>query len=161
VSAIIPSQIFLTKGTGRHKEKLASFELALRYAGIAPFNLVKISSILPPKCIIISKEKGIKLLSPGQILFLVISENATNEAHRSISASIGVAIPDRIDQYGYLSEHHDFGREDFDLREIWEKEKSTYKISEDITVKTKNITQTASGKDGIWTTVISAAVCIT
>jgi len=41
----IPSKIFLTKGVGRHREKLVSFEMALRDAKIASFNLVRISSI--------------------------------------------------------------------------------------------------------------------
>ena len=37
----VPQKIFLTKGIGTHKEKLASFELALRDAGIASLNLIK------------------------------------------------------------------------------------------------------------------------
>jgi arginine decarboxylase len=183
MSAIIPSQIFLTKGKGRHKEKLVSFELALRDAGIAPYNLVKISSIFPPQCKIISKTEGLKLLSHGQILFLVMSECTTNEAQRLISSSMGVAIPDDSKYYGYLAEHHGYGQEekeaghyaedlaafmlattlgkDFDLSEIWDEEKSIYRITEDITVKTMNITQTARGKAGLWTTTVAAAACVT
>ena len=38
----IPKGTFLTKGVGRHREKLTSFELALRSAGIAEFNLVRV-----------------------------------------------------------------------------------------------------------------------
>ena len=41
----VAKQIFTTKGVGQHKEKLASFEMALRKAGIAQFNLVRVSSI--------------------------------------------------------------------------------------------------------------------
>ena len=66
--AYVPNQIFLTKGIGRHKEKLASFEEALRDAKIACYNIVPVSSIFPPHCKIITKEKGVKLLKPGQIL---------------------------------------------------------------------------------------------
>ena len=51
---MIPTRIFLTKGVGVHKDKLASFEQALRKAGIEKYNLVNVSSILPPKCKIIS-----------------------------------------------------------------------------------------------------------
>ncbi len=179
---MIPSKIFLTKGSGQHKEKLASFELALRGAGIAPYNLVKVSSIFPPKCRIIPREAGLELLSLGQILFLVMSESATNEAHRHINASIGMAIPSNPEHYGYLAEHHGYGQDektaghyaedlaaymlattlgkDFDLKEIWDEEKSLYKISEDIIVRTKNITQAAQGKAGLWTTAVAAAVFI-
>ena len=32
---MVPKRIFLTKGVGKHRERLTSFELALRDAGIA------------------------------------------------------------------------------------------------------------------------------
>jgi len=179
---IIPSRLFLTRGKGQHKEKLASLEQALRDAGIAPFNLVKTSSIFPPHCRLISRREGIKLLKPGQILFLVMSENATNEAHRLISASVGLAIPNDSNHYGYLSEHHSFGQDekeagqysedlaadmlattlgkDFDLKQIWNEEKSVYEITNTLQVKTQHITQIAKGKKGFWTTAFAAAVMI-
>jgi arginine decarboxylase len=179
---IIPSRLFLTRGKGQHKEKLASLEQALRDAGIAPFNLVKTSSIFPPHCQLISRREGIKLLKPGQILFLVMSENATNEAHRLISASVGLAIPNDSNHYGYLSEHHSFGQDekeagqyaedlaadmlattlgkDFDLKQIWNEEKSVYEITNILQVRTQHITQIAKGKKGFWTTAFAAAVMI-
>jgi len=106
---MIPTQVFLTKGVGTHKDLLQSFELALRDAGIQSFNIVTVSSILPPGCELISKEEGIKLLKPGEITFAVMSKNAVKEPHRLIAASIGMAIPSKKDSYGYLSEHHSFG----------------------------------------------------
>jgi len=179
---IIPSRLFLTKGKGQHKEKLASLEQALRDASIAPFNLVKTSSIFPPLCRLISRREGIRLLEPGQIIFLVMSENATNEAHRLISASVGLAIPNDSNHYGYLSEHHSFGQDekevgqyvedlaaemlattlgkDFDLKQIWNEEKSVYEITNNLEVRTQHITQIAKGRKGFWTTAIAAAVMI-
>lgn len=179
---VIPKKVFLTKGMGRHKEKLASFEQALRAAGIAPFNLVKTSSIFPPGCELISKEEGLRLLKPGQIVFCVMSENSTDEPHRLISASIGLAIPRDKNTYGYLSEHHSFGEKEedvgdyaedlaasmlattlgleFDPEQSWDERRGFFKISGKI-VTTKNITQTAMGKKGYWTTVIAASVFIT
>jgi arginine decarboxylase len=47
--------MFFTKGVGKHREKLTSFELALRSAGIAACNLVRVSSIFPPGCRIMSR----------------------------------------------------------------------------------------------------------
>src|SRR5262249_20061590 len=41
----VPKQLFFTKGVGTHREKLTSFELALRDAQIACYNLVRVSSI--------------------------------------------------------------------------------------------------------------------
>ena len=51
----VPTKIFFTKGVGRHREQLTSFELALRDAGIQKYNLVQVSSIFPPKCRIVKK----------------------------------------------------------------------------------------------------------
>jgi len=121
VGKVIPEKVFFTKGVGKHREKLESFELALRDAGIEKFNIVRVSSILPPKCEIISRENGLKELMPGQVLFCVLSENASSSEQSSlrfpkpnqlIVASIGCAIPAAKEQYGYLSEHHSYGESD-------------------------------------------------
>jgi len=175
-----PKQVFLTRGMGRHKEKLASFEMALRAAGIEKYNLVKVSSILPPGCRIISKEKGLKQLSPGEVVFCVMSENSTNEPRRLVGASVGLAVPKEKSDYGYLSEHDGFGQNEetagdyaeslaaemlattlgveFNGNASWDEQKEYYRICGRI-VRTTNITQTAMGDiDGLWTTVIAAAV---
>lgn len=179
---MVPREVFLTKGVGRHREKLQSFELALRQAGIEKQNLVRVSSILPPECKIIPRIQGVKKLKPGQITFCVMAENATNEARRMVAASIGAAVPASGHQYGYLSEHHAFGMNertagdyaedlaatmlattlgvDFDPDTAWDERKEIYRVSGKI-VKARNITQTAEGKtDGGWTTVVAAAVFI-
>ena len=109
---MIPKYFFLTKGVGKHKEQLQSFELALRDAGIQHCNLVSVSSIVPPGCEQLPREKGLKLVQPGEITFVVIARNATNEPHRLVASSIGIAIPSGKNQYGYLSEHHSFGQTD-------------------------------------------------
>src|SRR5207302_11340577 len=109
VVGFVPQEMFFTKGVGKHRERLTSFELALRSAGIAACNLVRVSSIFPPKCRILSRAQGMKLLEPGQVTFVVMSDAATREPHRLIAATVGVAIPRDRDTYGYLSEHHSFG----------------------------------------------------
>ena len=175
-----PKQLFLTKGMGRHKEKLTSFEMALRAAGIEKYNLVKVSSIFPPGCKIIPKEKGLGQLSPGEIVFCVMAENSTNEPHRLVGASVGLAVPKESADYGYLSEHHGFGQNEgtsgdyaeslaaemlattlgveFNGDASWDEQKEHYRICNKI-VRTTNITQTAMGdKSGFWTTVVAAAV---
>jgi len=177
---IVPSKIFFTKGVGVHKDKLASFELALREAGIEKCNLVCVSSILPPLCKIIPKDDGIKLLKPGQITFCVLARNETNEPNRLISAAIGLAVPRDSNNYGYLSEHHAFGEKgdkageyaedlaatmlattlgvDFDSNKAWEEREQIYKTSGHI-FKTTNTCQSAEGnKERLWTTVIAVAV---
>jgi arginine decarboxylase len=179
---MVPKRIFLTKGVGKHKERLTSFELALRDAGIASQNLVRVSSIFPPNCKLVSRKEGLKFLSPGEVVFSVVAENSSREPHRLMSSSIGVAIPSDRSTYGYLSEHHSFGESDdvageyaeelaaemlattlnveFDPDRSWDEKKEIYKISNKI-VRTANITQSAVGdKRGLWSTVIAAAVLI-
>ena len=179
---MIAQKIFLTKGVGINKEQLASFEAALRDAGLAPFNLVNVSSIFPAGCKKISREEGLKFLKPGQIVYWVVSRNATNEPNRLIVSSIGCALPADPNQYGYLSEHHSFGETDskageyaedlaasmlattlgieFDPDIAWNEREQIYKMSGKI-IRTTNITQSAIGnKDGLWTTVVAAAVFV-
>ena len=179
---MVPKKLFFTKGVGKHKERLTSFELALRDAGIASQNLVRVSSIFPPQCKVLTRKEGVKYLSPGEVVFAVIAENSTREAHRLIVSSIGVAIPADRNTYGYLSEHHSFGETEdqagdyaeelaaemlattldveFDADKSWDEKKEVYRLSNKI-VRTTNITQSAVGdKRGLWTTVIAAAILI-
>jgi arginine decarboxylase len=179
---MVPKKLFFTKGVGKHKERLTSFELALRDAGIASQNLVRVSSIFPPRCKVISRKEGLKYLNHGEVVFSVIAENSTREPHRLVVSSIGVAIPADRDTYGYLSEHHSFGETEeqageyaeelaaemlattldveFDPDKSWDEKKEIYRISNKI-VRTSNYTQSAVGdKRGLWTTTIAAAVLI-
>jgi arginine decarboxylase len=179
---MIPKYFFLTRGVGKHKEQLQSFELALRNAGIHYCNLVNVSSIVPPECKMVSREQGLKMVQPGEITFVVLARNATNEPHRLVASSIGVAIPSRKNQYGYLSEHHSHGQTDeaagdyaedlaatmlattmgiqFDPETAWDERKQLFKTS-GLIIKTANITQSAAGdKNGLWTTTIAAAVFV-
>jgi arginine decarboxylase len=178
----LPKQIFLTKGVGKHKEQLSSFEHALRSAGIAACNLVPVSSIFPPGCKLIGRPAGLKKMSPGEVIFAVMSKNSTREPHRLIAASVGLALPADNAAYGYLSEHHSFGQTDeeagdyaeelaaemlattldveFDPDKSWDEKKEIYRISNKI-VRTMNVTQSAVGdKRGYWTTVLAAAVLL-
>src|SRR4029077_753449 len=109
---MVPQKVFFTKGVGIHKERLASFELALRAAGVAQCNLVLVSSIYPPGCKTIPKEEGLKLLRTGEIVFAVYDRESNNEPNRLSAASVALAIPADPSLHGYLSEHHSFGETD-------------------------------------------------
>lgn len=178
----VPSKVFFTRGKGFHKSKLSAFEQALRNARIERFNLVNVSSILPPYCIEIEKEDGLKELRSGQIIYCVISRADSNTYNHLISASIGVAKPADKDQYGYLSEHHsdevnpeevgeyaeDLAAEmlattlgiPFDPDADYDEKREVFKMGGKI-VETKNITSsTKVRKEGEWASVIVAAVFI-
>ena len=179
---MVPKRVFFTKGVGRHKHGLQSFELALRDADIEQCNLVYVSSIIPPNCKIISKEKGVQCLRAGEITYVVMSRNTTNEPNRLIGAAVGVAVPKNRESYGYISEHHSYGETalkageyaedmaatmlattlgiEFSSETAWNEREQVYKASGKI-FKTSNICQSAEGnKEGLWTTVIAAAVFV-
>lgn len=179
---MIPTKVFFTKGVGRHKDRLISFELALRDAGVAQCNLVGVSSIYPAGCKRIPKDEGLKLLSPGQITFCVMARNESNEPHRLLASSVGCALPTDPGHFGYLSEHHSFGESadkageyaedlaatmlasvlgvDFDPENSWDEREQQFKMSGKI-VKTFSSTQSAEGdKNGLWTTVLAIAILL-
>jgi arginine decarboxylase len=178
----VPTKCFFTKGVGVHKDRLASFELALRRAGIEKYNLVYVSSIFPPNCKVISMEEGTNRLQAGEITFVVMAKNDTNEPNRLISAAIGLALPKETNEYGYLSEHHAYGETaektgeyaedlaatmlastfgiEFDINQAWQEREQIYKASGKI-IRTTHTCQSAMGdKTGLWTTAIAAAVFI-
>ena len=181
MESLVPRRLFFTKGVGVHKEELRSFELSLRDAGIEKCNLVHVSSILPPRCKIISRTQGLKELIPGGITFCVLARCSTNEPRRLIAASIGCAIPSDRNLYGYLSEHHAYGQTDevagdfaedmaasmlastlgveFDENANWDEKEQVFKISGEI-VRTFNVTQSAVISAKGWTTVVASAVFI-
>jgi arginine decarboxylase len=121
-------------------------------------------------------------LLSGQIVFAVMARSATNEPNRLVAASVGLARPVDDNQYGYLSEHHSTGEteqkagdyaEDMAMEMLatsvgltndssftWVQKEEQWKLSGKI-YRTQNFTQSAEGnKDGLWTTVVSAAIMI-
>jgi arginine decarboxylase len=176
---LVPTAVFLTKGVGRHKYQLKSFEQALRKAGVAQQNLVQVSSILPPKCKIVSRENGLTRLVSGQICYCVMARADTREHGRLVASSIGVAVPKDKDKWGYLSEVHGHGMNrqqagdmaedlaagmlgttlgmELDPDKAWSEKEQAYKSS-GLFIRTSNITQTAKGQEGLWTTTVAMAM---
>jgi arginine decarboxylase len=177
----IPEKVFFTRGIGHHKNKFQSYGMALRDALIEKYNLVRVSSIFPPNCKIISVEKGISELLPGQIVFCVLAEISAREAERMLGASIGLAIPAEGNHYGYLSEYEAFGEDEmtlgdkaedlastmlastlgiqFDPATDYDERREIYRMSGKI-VDSFSTTCLTRG-NGEWTTVIVAAVFVT
>lgn len=183
MDGLIPRALFFTKGVGYHANKLQSFELALRECGIERCNLVSVSSIFPPDCRIVSKNEGVTRLESGQITFVVMARQETNEPHRLVHAAVGLARPRDKKQYGYISEHHGFGEttqkaSDFaedlaatmlastlgielDPNKAWNERKQLYITDRNRQFRSRSIAQAARGhKDGLWTTVLACAVML-
>ena len=178
----VPKQMFFTKGMGKHRENLQSFEEALRDAGIASFNLVRVSSIYPPHCKIVSRQKGLARLNAGEIVFCIMAETRTNEPNRLAGAGVGLAVPADKSQYGYIAEHHGFGMTqracadyvedmaatmlartqgiDLDPDKAYNERKEIYQ-AKGLVVRTRAVVQTVEGdKNGLWTTALAAAVLL-
>ncbi|OIO05557.1 MAG: arginine decarboxylase, pyruvoyl-dependent [Desulfovibrionaceae bacterium CG1_02_65_16] len=178
---MVPTRAFFTKGVGAHKNKLQSFELALRDAGIEKQNLVYVSSIYPPNCELVTLEEGVKNLHPGQVTFCVMARNQTNEKGRLVGSAVGMAIPLDKEHYGYISEHHSFGEEekelgdfaedlastmlattlgvDFDPEIGYDERREVYLMSGKI-IDSLSAPISAMGANNMWTTTVSAVVFI-
>jgi arginine decarboxylase len=176
----LPTSLFLTRGIGVHRDRLTSFELALRDADIEQQNLVSISSILPPRCRLVAREEGVATMRPGEITFSVLARAETDEPGRHVHASIGLARPADPDMYGYIAEHHGYGMTgqesgdysedlaatmlastlgiEFDPAAAWNERKEVYEHSQMI-VESLSVTAAAEGDAaGRWTCVVAAAV---
>lgn len=181
MDSLVPERVFLTKGVGRHRYQLKSFEEALRQAGVAQQNLVQVSSILPPQCKVVARENGLQSLVPGQITYCVMARSETNEHGRLIASSIGIAVPKDRNNWGYISEVHGHGMNqqeaadmsedlaadmlgttlglEVDPNQAWSEKEQVYKAS-GLIIRTSNITQTARGQKGLWTTTVAIAMLL-
>ena len=177
---LVPKSFFLTHGIGVHRERLTAFELALREADIEQQNLVTISSILPPSCTELERQKGVATLLPGEITFTVLARAETNEPGRRVHSSIGLARPSEPSMYGYISEHHGYGMTgdqsgeyaedlaasmlastlgiEFDPDAAWNERKRVYETS-NLIIGSTSVTAYAEGdQNGHWTCAVAAAV---
>jgi len=177
---LIPKSVFLTSGVGVHRHRLTAFEYALRDADIEQQNLVTVSSILPPRCEIVTREVGVRELSPGEMTFCVLARAETDEPGRLLNASIGLARPANPETYGYISEHHGFGMTsqesgdyaedlaatmlastlgiEFDPDAAWNERKKLYEHSH-LIIGSQSITAaTQAEAGGKWTCAVASAV---
>lgn len=179
---LVPTAVFLTSGIGVADHPLTSRENAMTAAGVEKVNMLKASSIIPPRCPIISKEQGRERLVIGQMTFAIMAEATTNEPHQLIAAAIGVAKPEDEEEYGFFTEiEQGFGKtaekageevrrlaiqnlamswrdNSFNLEEEWRLDKKLYRVKNK-NVHLSDVTETTRGdKDGLHTTVFVAAV---
>ncbi len=155
--ALIPREVFFVSGVGRHEDELVSFELALRDAGIERFNLVPVSSIVPPNCRVVSKEEGLKKLSPGEIVFCVMARCSSNAEGKEIFASVGAAFPENEETNGYIAEH---SGEWYEGAEQHAKKLAEEMLKTQGSKVARTFAITARGKVEKFTTAVAAAVFV-
>lgn len=85
--------IHMTSGIGQAPTKLAAFDAALNYSGIANYNILKLSSVIPPNSKIIDHKDGIPAeIIPGDWgdrLYVVMAEKRVDTPHVEAWAGIG------------------------------------------------------------------------
>jgi len=67
-------KIIITHGVGEGDTEISAFDSALLDAGINNYNLIKLSSVIPPESIVKVKKINFNLGKPCERLYVVISE---------------------------------------------------------------------------------------
>ena len=101
-------KILVTSGTGEGKTSLSAFDAALWDAGIANYNLIKLSSVIPPKSKLETNNPKSNDKSIGNRLYVVLSEKREKETDREAWAGIGWV--QAKDGSGLFVEHHGSGQ---------------------------------------------------
>jgi len=98
---IIPKYYFFVSASSEGISKLNSFDNALISAGVGNYNLVKVSSILPPHC----KETSVYDFSIGTILPIAYTSLSSDAQGELISSAISVGIPSETNKPGIIMEY--------------------------------------------------------
>lgn len=83
-------KIVVTSGFGQGKTKLSAFDAALKSAGVQNYNLIYLSSIIPPKAKVVKKSKySAPKGEYGHRLYVVRAEIRSDRTGRYIAAGLG------------------------------------------------------------------------
>jgi arginine decarboxylase len=109
--------ITLASGLGRGPTPLAAFDAALLDAGVANYNLLCLSSVIPPGSTIVRGRWNTPAQDWGRRLYCVLSQAREDRPGHEVHAGIGW-VHDAGEGHGLFVELHDDDRErlDHDLR---------------------------------------------
>lgn len=152
---ILPKNYYITSGIGKDVDKLVAFDNALISANISNFNLVKISSILPPNC---TKTNFVRsqLGSPLLTAYGTISSNISGT---TISSAIAIGIPKSETDIGVIMESSGFESAKITeerVRNMVKKAMKNHKI--DCVDIVSSSVECVVDENGIYSTCISAVV---
>lgn len=98
-------KINITAGTGVGPTELSAFDHALVNAGVANFNLIYLSSVLPPESEVVVLDKPIQIEGGwGDRLYVVMAQMRTQQRNQEVWAGIGW-MQDPESNKGLLVEH--------------------------------------------------------
>ena len=95
-----PENFLIVAVTGIGKTELNAFDSALFEAGIAEYNLVKVSSIIPPG----AKEVSFIELPKGSYLPIAYGAITSSKEGTLISAAVAVGLPEEKENCGVIME---------------------------------------------------------
>jgi arginine decarboxylase len=97
--------ITVTTGTGKGETAIAAFDSALLEAGIANYNLIRLSSIIPPGSVIERQKAVTKPDEFGHKLYLVYASQIEQAAGKEAWAGIGWVMAADGSGKGLFTEH--------------------------------------------------------
>jgi arginine decarboxylase len=99
----VPKNYFFAYGCAEGYTRLNAFDAALLNAGVGNTNLVRLSSILPPRC---EKIPPVRL-PQGALVPAAYSSIESTEPGAVITAAVAVAYPSDEDHCGLIMEYHE------------------------------------------------------
>jgi len=100
--------IYVCAGVGRGTTLLTAFDQALRNAGVGDYNLLKVSSIVPPGARLVNNIGVPK----GSLLPIAYGAISSTDEGEVISAAVSVAIPLDGNQVGVIMEFSGYTSEE-------------------------------------------------
>ncbi len=97
--------IRITKGTGEGDTKIAAFDAALFDGNIANYNLLRLSSIIPPDSEIVLEKPNVNPQEFGNKLYVVYASEIQNEIGKEAWAGIGWVLAQDGSSKGLFTEH--------------------------------------------------------
>ena len=98
---MIAKKYMIKTGVGISDKYLPSFDKALLEAGVGNYNLVRLSSILPAKCVCVDKID----IPEGSLLPTAYATISSSKERDVISSAIGVGFPENKEFVGVIMEY--------------------------------------------------------
>ncbi len=104
--------IHLATGLGKGPTKLSAFDAALNDAGVANYNIIRLSSVIPPKTSIVKFDKALVNLPGnwGDRLYVVMAEMRVDTPNEEAWAGIGW-VQEKDSGKGLFVEHEGYSEE--------------------------------------------------
>jgi arginine decarboxylase len=138
--------IRVSSGTGRGRTRLAAFDAALRDAGVADFNLIRLSSVIPPCSTVVEVARGTQLRGHhGDALYCVYAEAYASTPGEQAWAGVSWAQHSDGSGAGLFVEHHGSTRGT---------------VERDLAVTLEDMSEGRGGQYRTVGTMITSATCI-